>query len=284
MAPEQREENKMLDQLVESKSSSRENTRRSGFLLSVCVVMILALVSGWTYSLFGKEYGVSDDLELSQLVAPVPIAEEEPPKPEPEDKPEKQEVKQTTQQEVTVRKDLIARIDQSPTEPPKVSTDKFTGKSIPKFGPVVRGNQDVDATVQSTGRTTTGDSGGSFSEVKPSTEVVKTTEPTKPPPPPPPAPPKPSKPISKGVINGSATSLPKPPYPAAAKAVRAAGAVNVQVLIDENGNVVSANAVSGHPLLRQAAEQAARGAKFKPTLLSGQAVKVNGVIVYNFVP
>ena len=106
----------------------------------------------------------------------------------------------------------------------------------------------------------------------------------KPPPPPPPPPPKPSKPISKGVVNGSAISLPKPPYPAAARAVRASGAVNVQVLIDENGSVVSANAVSGHPLLRQAAEQAARGARFKPTLLSGQPVKVNGVIVYNFVP
>ena len=97
-------------------------------------------------------------------------------------------------------------------------------------------------------------------------------------------PPKPSKPISKGVVNGSAISLPKPPYPAAARAVRASGAVNVQVLIDENGGVVSASAVSGHPLLRQAAEQAARGAKFKRTLLSGQPVKVNGIIVYNFVP
>ena len=87
----------------------------------------------------------------------------------------------------------------------------------------------------------------------------------------------------KGVVNSSAISLPKPPYPAAARAVKAEGAVNVQVLIDEQGNVVSANAVSGHPLLRQASEQAALGAKFKPTLLSGQPVKVNGIIVYNFV-
>jgi len=275
----------MLDQLVESKSTSQENTRRSGFLLSVFILMVLALASGWTYSLFGKEYGVSDDLELSQLVAPVPIAEEEPPKPEPEKPEEKQEQKQTTQQDVTVRKELIARIDQSPTEPPKVSTEKFTGKAIPKFGTVVKGNTDVDATVASTGRSNVGDSGATgFTPTEKAPEVAKTEEPTKPPPPPPPPAPRPNKPISKGVINGSATSLPKPPYPAAAKAVRAAGAVNVQVLIDENGNVVSASAVSGHPLLRQAAEQAARGAKFKPTLLSGQAVKVNGVIVYNFVP
>lgn len=91
------------------------------------------------------------------------------------------------------------------------------------------------------------------------------------------------KPYNGGVINGKATSLPKPAFPAAAKAVNASGAVNVQVLINEEGSVVSANAVSGHPLLRQAAEQAALGAKFKPTLLSGQPVKVNGIIVYNFV-
>jgi len=89
--------------------------------------------------------------------------------------------------------------------------------------------------------------------------------------------------ISGGVVNGKATSLPKPPYPAAAHAVKASGAVNVQVTIDENGNVVSASAVSGHPLLRQAAEQAALQSTFKPTLLSGQPVRVTGVIVYNFV-
>ena len=90
--------------------------------------------------------------------------------------------------------------------------------------------------------------------------------------------------ISGGVVNGKATNLVKPPYPAAARAVRAAGAVNVQVTIDENGNVISASAVSGHPLLRAAAVQAARSSKFSPTMLSGQAVKVTGVIVYNFVP
>ena len=90
--------------------------------------------------------------------------------------------------------------------------------------------------------------------------------------------------ISKGVVNGSAISLPKPVYPPAALAVRASGAVNVQVTIDEEGNVFIANAVSGHPLLRASAVQAAHSAKFNPTFLEGVAVKVNGVIVYNFVP
>jgi TonB family protein len=90
--------------------------------------------------------------------------------------------------------------------------------------------------------------------------------------------------ISGGVLNGKAMSLPKPPYPPAARAVRASGAVTVQVLIDEQGNVVSANAVSGHPLLRAAAVQAARAATFSPTYLEGRPVKVSGVITYNFVP
>lgn len=90
--------------------------------------------------------------------------------------------------------------------------------------------------------------------------------------------------IAGGVLNGKATDLPKPVYPPAARAVRASGAVNVQVIVDENGNVISANAVSGHPLLRQSAVQAARSAKFTPTILGGKAVKISGVIVYNFVP
>lgn len=93
----------------------------------------------------------------------------------------------------------------------------------------------------------------------------------------------PPKTISGGVLNGKATSLPKPAYPAAAKAVGASGAVTVQVTLDENGNVISASAVSGHPLLKQSAVAAARQAKFRPTLLSGQPVKVTGVITYNFV-
>lgn len=92
-----------------------------------------------------------------------------------------------------------------------------------------------------------------------------------------------AKTISGGVLNGKAVSLPKPSYPPAARAVNAEGAVSVQVLIDEEGSVVSANAVSGHPLLRPAATAAAQGAKFSPTLLMGQPVKVSGVITYNFI-
>jgi TonB family protein len=97
------------------------------------------------------------------------------------------------------------------------------------------------------------------------------------------APPSPRTPLAGGVLNGRAISLPRPPYPAIARASHAQGRVNVQVLIDESGNVVSAQAISGHPLLQAVSVAAARHAKFTPTLLSGQPVKVSGLIVYNFV-
>jgi TonB family protein len=93
-----------------------------------------------------------------------------------------------------------------------------------------------------------------------------------------------TKTINAGVVNSKAVTLPKPEYPQAAQSVRASGEVKVQVVIDEQGNVTSAEAISGHPLLRQAAEKAARQSKFTPTYLTGQAVKVTGAIVYNFVP
>lgn len=92
----------------------------------------------------------------------------------------------------------------------------------------------------------------------------------------------PGKTISGGVLNGKATSLPKPPYPPIAKAAKASGTVVVQVVVDEKGNVVTARAISGHPLLRAGAEAAARQAKFSPTKLAGKPVKVSGVITYNF--
>jgi TonB family protein len=96
-------------------------------------------------------------------------------------------------------------------------------------------------------------------------------------------PPVPRPPVQGGVLNGKAISKPQPPYPAIARAARASGTVVVQILVDESGRVISARAVSGHPLLQQAAVAAARQARFSPTLLSGQPVKVSGVITYNFV-
>lgn len=88
--------------------------------------------------------------------------------------------------------------------------------------------------------------------------------------------------VSGGLLNGRAISLPAPLYPAEARAARASGTVTVQITIDEYGSVQAARAVAGHPLLQAAAVNAALQARFSPTFLDNEAVKVNGVLVYQF--
>ncbi len=90
------------------------------------------------------------------------------------------------------------------------------------------------------------------------------------------------RPVSGGVLNGAATYLPPPMYPETAKRMRTSGVVTVEVVIDENGKVISANAANGPATLREAAIQAALRARFSPTKLSGQPVKVFGTISYKF--
>ncbi|HEU4594801.1 MAG TPA: TonB family protein [Pyrinomonadaceae bacterium] len=92
----------------------------------------------------------------------------------------------------------------------------------------------------------------------------------------------PLKPVSGGILNGKALSLPVPTYPDNARRARAAGIVEVEVVIDVTGKVISAKALKGPNLLQAAAEQAAKQARFSPTLLTGQPVKVSGIITYNF--
>ena len=89
--------------------------------------------------------------------------------------------------------------------------------------------------------------------------------------------------MSSGILNGKALKKPQPEYPSMARSARASGTVSVQIVVDENGDVVSAQALGGHPMLREASERAARKAKFSPTKLCGQPVKVSGVITYGFV-
>ena len=91
-------------------------------------------------------------------------------------------------------------------------------------------------------------------------------------------------PTEGGFLNGKAIDLPKATYPDEARKGRAAGTVQVQVLVDETGKVVSAKAVFGPEPLRDAAVKAALRAKFKPTIVDGVAVKVSGILTYDFVP
>ncbi len=271
----------MLDQLVESKSHSAENSKRGGLLLATFVILFTVLLTSVVYSLFNKDYGMGgDELSLETLVAPPVI--EEAPEPEPEKQPEKQK-----DPNVDIRKEIIASMTETPPKPPDtISTtkntipprdpNKYTVKGDVNYSAANAPPPDYKGPVNTTG---TGSDAG-----LPGGGGKDETGGAPPPPPPPVVKKEPPKTISGGVLNGKATSLPKPPYPPAARAVRASGAVSVQVLISETGSVISASAVSGHPLLRPAAVAAARGARFSPTLLSGQPVKVSGVITYNFVP
>ncbi len=86
------------------------------------------------------------------------------------------------------------------------------------------------------------------------------------------------KPINGGNLNSKAIYLPQPEVAAG----QATGVVLVQVLIDEQGTVIEAKAVSGPQHLQAAAVNAAKFARFSPTTLMGEAVKVAGTLSYNF--
>ena len=256
----------MFDNLVESGSHSEDVKRKSSFLL---VTTAIYLVLGVAFFVAGiMWYNAQLDmqnLELTALIAPVPAPpaakQAEAPKPE----------KVNINQNVDVRKQLIADVSRADIVPEKVSNK---ASDIP---PVRKGVATVIGTGNTNAIAPVAPGAGTGTGVGPATVNI-----TEVPPPPPPKP-TPHAPISGGVLNGKAVRLVTPPYPAIARSAHASGAVQVQVLIDENGNVISAHAVSGHPLLQAAAVSAARASKFTPTKLSGQPVKVNGVIIYNFV-
>jgi len=147
---------------------------------------------------------------------------------------------------------------------PLVGDYLITGRDVDPIGPP-SGPGSGSSAVAGTGRT-------------PSIEVG-----TPPPLPPVVEKPKPQMIRKSVVLNGEALSLPKPSYPAIAKQLHIQGPVNVQVVINETGKVVSAKAVSGNAALTAAAQQAALQARFSPTMLGDQAVKVSGIITYNFV-
>jgi len=88
---------------------------------------------------------------------------------------------------------------------------------------------------------------------------------------------------ANGVEAGHAIELVQPDYPTIAKAAHASGPVEVKVIIDVDGSVIAAAAISGHPLLQAASVKAARQTRFTPSKLNGDPVKVVGVLQYNFV-
>jgi protein TonB len=88
--------------------------------------------------------------------------------------------------------------------------------------------------------------------------------------------------IKSVIIQGTAIRKVEPQYPRLAVNIGASGAVLVEVIIGEQGNVISARALSGHPILKNCAVEAARGWKWNPTFLNGVPVQVIGTITFNF--
>ena len=91
-----------------------------------------------------------------------------------------------------------------------------------------------------------------------------------------------TKPVDVGDLNAKAVSLPKPTLSEEAKRVKATGKVSVRVMVDENGKVVSAQALNNVAVLREAAEAAARQAIFKPLVVGGITVRFSGILTYDF--
>jgi protein TonB len=260
----------MFENLVESGSHSEDIKRKGGFLIGFAITYIVlifafAIAGIWWYSANID----AQTLELTALVAPVPVPQAQQQKQEA--KPEKEAPKN-----VDVRQQAIADVSRADLVP------KDLGTKASDIPPVRNNVQTVICpTCANSSAAAPAAPGAGTGIVESAPAAVKMDE--APPPPAPTPKPTPHAPISGGVLNGKAIRLVTPPYPAIARSAHASGQVSVQVLIDENGNVISATPTSGHPLLRAAAQSAAMQSKFSPTKLSGQPVKVNGVIIYNFV-
>jgi TonB family protein len=85
-----------------------------------------------------------------------------------------------------------------------------------------------------------------------------------------------------GVIDKKAIFKPDALYPSLMKTAGVQGVVAVSIVVDPTGKVIGAQAVSGHPLLRESAEDAARQARFEPTKVCGIPPNVSGILTYHF--
>ena len=88
-------------------------------------------------------------------------------------------------------------------------------------------------------------------------------------------------PIEGGLLNSKALSLAQPKLTEEAKRQKESGRITVNVLVDENGKVVSAKAMNGAAVLREIAEEAARQTTFKPITQDGIVVRVKGQLVFD---
>jgi protein TonB len=258
----------MFENLVESGSHREDVARKGSFLLITFAIYAVLLLAAFVAGIWWASANIDQQtLELTALIAPVPVPQQQQKQEAP--KPEKMEISKN----VDVRRELIADVTRTDLVPKEISAKASDVPPVRKGVVTMVGTGNSNAVAPMA----PGNGTGSIISSAPAKVDIKDE------PPPPPPKPTPHAPISGGVLNGKAVHLVQPPYPPIARSAHASGQVVVQVLIDENGNVVAAHATSGHPLLQAAAVNAARSSKFTPTKLSGQPVKVNGVIIYNFV-
>jgi protein TonB len=263
----------MFNNLIESSSHAREYKRRGSFLLFtgatyVVLFAITGVVSIYAYDAHLESQ--STELQVLSWVPPPPAetVRETPANPI---RPDSHAAAAPDRPMRTVLIDSVSNPNNVPDHP---GTTPSAIPPAPRYAVV--GPHNVDPIGPSGATRGTPDGAGNG--------PVVSNLPDEPPPVPPtpaPAPPKILK-VSR-VLNSQALSLPQPTYPTLARNIRLQGVVIVQVLIDEEGKVVSAKATSGHPILVPEAQKAAMRARFSPTILGEQKVKVQGVITYNFV-
>lgn len=262
----------MFTNLIESDSHRREFKRRSSFFLATVAAYALILSAAGVASIYAYDAHLeaqSTELTLLSWVPPVkPITDRDRPQPV-------RHAAANNTGRVSPRpvRPILYESPSNPIKPPD-GISAAPNPIPPAPANAVIGNYVADPLPLPGGSscvTCTSNGGG------PVVNIPDTT------PPPVPVPLKPPQRLISTVLASKAISLPQPIYPQIAKLIHIGGTVAVQILVDEQGKVVSAQPVSGHPTLVGAAKEAALRARFTPTMLNGQAVKVQGVITYNFV-
>ena len=264
----------MFNNLIESSSHAKEFKRRGSFLLFTTATYVILFVVTGVISIYAYDAHLEEQTLEITLISPQDFAPQ--PDPAPASQPNRPRETSNDTHAITERAEAMLSVNHPEVTPPTIGTTPNVNPPIPEGRDYAITGRNYDPGPAG-GPPSPAGSGGRA--LVPSRQLVPADDQ----PPPPPEPPKPPKIVSKGVITGLATYLPKPVYTEMAKRVRAQGSVSVQVLIDETGRVVSAKAVNGSPFLTVEAQKAAMQARFAPTLLSNQPVKVSGVITYNFV-
>jgi len=88
--------------------------------------------------------------------------------------------------------------------------------------------------------------------------------------------------LSHAEALSAAVSKVEPEYPPLAKQLKIAGAVDLEAVVSEDGNVEKVNVVDGNPVLTKAGTEALMKWKFKPALADGKAVKALAPVTFTF--